>query len=581
MPANRPLQILTILLLITSTMIFAQNEKTTIIPAKDAKWWKEAVVYQIYPRSFKDSDGDGVGDLKGIISQLDYVKSLGIDAVWLNPIYASPNDDNGYDISNYREIMSDFGTMEDFDLLMKEMHKRGIRLIMDLVVNHSSDEHEWFKQSRSSRDNPYRDYYHWWPAEKGKPPYRWSFFDVNSDAWKYDAQTDSYYLHYFSQKQPDLNWENPQVRNEVYDIMRFWLDKGIDGFRMDAFQFASKDTTWPELPKGYEKDIIKYYGVGPHLHEYLQEMNREVFSKYNIMTVAEGAGSSPADALKFVDPDRKELNIAYHFESVDIGKHLSDFGLVKYKDIFSSYDDEFKDKGWLAIFLANHDQPRMVSKFGTDTPEFREISSKMLSTFIMTMRGTPFYYNGDELGMTNIRFDSINEYQDLATRNKYISLKNKGGDLQAFLEGEKQTSRDNSRTPFQWNSTQNAGFTTGTPWLKVNPNYKTINADYEEKDSNSVLNYFRKLVQLRKQNPILVYGAYTLLDRENPNVYAYTRELNGKKLLVLLNFTDKTANYNLNFELGKHTIVLDNYNDYKKAENNLLRPYEAMIINFE
>lgn len=562
-------------------MTFAQNEKTTIIPTKDAKWWKEAVVYQIYPRSFKDSDGDGVGDLKGIISKLDYVQSLGIDAVWLNPIYASPNDDNGYDISNYREIMSDFGTMEDFDLLLKEMHKRGIKLVMDLVVNHSSDEHEWFKQSRSSRDNPYRNYYHWWPAEKGKPPYRWSFFDVNSDAWKYDAQTDSYYLHYFSQKQPDLNWENPKVRNEVYDIMRFWLDKGIDGFRMDAFQFASKDTTWPELPKGYEKDIIKYYGVGPHLHEYLQEMNREVFSKYDIMTVAEGAGSSPADALKFVDPDRKELNIAYHFESVDIGKHLSDFGLVKYKDIFSSYDDEFTDKGWLAIFLANHDQPRMVSKFGNDTPEFREISSKMLSTFIMTMRGTPFYYNGDELGMTNIRFDSINEYQDLATRNKYISIKNKGGDLQAFLEDQKQTSRDNSRTPFQWDSTQNAGFTKGTPWLKVNPNHKTINADAEEKDPNSVLNYFRKLVQIRKDEPTLIYGKYTLLDKENPNVFAYMRDLNGKKLLVLLNFTDKTAAYHLNFKLGKHMIVLDNYNDRNKAKNNLLRPYEAMIIDLK
>ncbi|WP_235890130.1 glycoside hydrolase family 13 protein [Flavobacterium gawalongense] len=569
------------MMLFVAESTIAQNKKTTIIKNADAKWWKQAVVYQIYPRSFKDSDGDGVGDLKGIISKLDYVKSLGIDAVWLNPIYTSPNDDNGYDISDYREIMKDFGTMEDFDLLLKEMHKRDIKLIMDLVVNHSSDEHEWFKQSRSSRDNKYRDYYHWWPAEKGKPPYRWSFFDVNSEAWKYDAQTNSYYLHYFSQKQPDLNWENPKVRYEVYDIMRFWLDKGIDGFRMDAFQFASKDTTWPELPKGYEKNIIKYYGVGPHLHDYLQEMNREVFSKYDIMTVAEGAGSSPEDALLFVDPDRKELNMAYHFESVDIGKHLNDFGLVKYKDIFSRYDQTFKDKGWLSIFLGNHDQPRMVSKFGNDTPEFRAISSKMLSTFIMTMRGTPYYYYGDELGMINIRFDSIEDYTDVDTRNKYIGLKNRGGDLQAFLEGQKQTSRENGRTPFQWDTAQNAGFTTGTPWLKVNPNYETINAEVQEKDPNSVLNYFRKLVQLRKKEPTLVYGKYTLLDNENPNVYAYTRELDGKKLLILLNFTDKNSTYNIGISTAKSKIILDNYTGIKKLENNILRPYEAIIIELK
>ncbi len=559
----------------------AQNKFVKTSQKNDAKWWKEAVVYQVYPRSFKDSDGDGVGDLKGIISKLDYIKSLGIDAVWLNPIYTSPNDDNGYDISDYRQIMTDFGTMEDFDLLLKGMHERGIKLIMDLVVNHSSDEHEWFKQSRSSRDNKYRDYYHWWPAEKGKPPYRWSFFDVNSDAWKYDAQTDAYYLHYFSQKQPDLNWENPKLRQEIYEMMRFWLDKGIDGFRMDAFQFASKDTTWPELPKGYEKNIIKYYGVGPHLHDYLQEMNREVFSKYDIMTVAEGAGSTPEDAMLFVDPDRKELNMAYHFESVDIGKHINDFGLVKYKDIFSRYDETFKDKGWLSIFLANHDQPRMVSKFGNDTPEFREISSKMLSTFVMTMRGTPYYYYGDELAMTNIRFDSIEDYHDVDTRNKYIGLKNKGGDLKAFLEGQKQTSRENGRTPFQWDTTKNAGFTTGKPWLKVNPNYTIINAEAQEKDPNSTLNYFRTLVQLRKKEPAFVYGKYTLLDRENPNVFAYIRELEGKKILVLLNFSEKKSAFNIGVSTSKSKIILDNYTGTKNLKKNILRPFEAVIIELK
>ena len=577
---NKNLKIaISIALLFSFNMSNSQITTAESKKAIDKKWWKEAVVYQIYPRSFKDSDGDGIGDLKGIISKLDYIKSLGVTAVWLNPIYASPNDDNGYDISNYREIMKDFGTMQDFEELLKGMHQRGIKLIMDLVVNHSSDEHEWFKQARSSRESKYRDYYHWWPAEKGKPTYRWSFFDVNSEAWKYDATTDSYYLHYFSQKQPDLNWENPKLRNEVYDIMRFWLDKGIDGFRMDAFQFVSKDTTWPELPKGYEKQIEKYYGKGPHLHDYLQEMNREVLSKYpNAMTVAEGAGTSPAAAMEFVDPDRKELNIAYHFESVSVGDRLSDLGLVKFKNIFSRYDETFKDKGWLAIFLANHDQPRMVNKFGTDNPKYKTLCSKLLSTFILTMRGTSFYYNGDELGMTNAKFSSIEDYQDVDTRNKYFGLKQKGGDLAAFLEGQKQTSRENCRTPFQWNTTENAGFTTGKPWLKINHNYTTINAEVQEKVKNSELNYFRKLTQLRKTIPTLVYGTYTSLDKDNPNVFAFSRELNGKKIVVLLNFSDKTAVFNLGFSAIKSKIILGNYNDVTKLKTNELRPYEAIIM---
>jgi oligo-1,6-glucosidase len=570
------------------TFLLSSNmSKSQVIVEKnpleiDKQWWKEAVIYQIYPRSFKDSDGDGVGDLKGILSKLDYLKSLGIDAVWLNPIYESPNDDNGYDISNYREIMKDFGTMQDFDLLLKGMHDRGIKLVMDLVVNHSSDENEWFKQARSSRDNKYRNYYHWWPAEKGTPPYRWSFFDVNSNAWKYDAPTNSYYLHYFSQKQPDLNWENPILRQEIYDMMKYWLDKGIDGFRLDAFQFASKDVSFPELPKeivGHPLEIIKYYGNGPHLHDYLQEMNREVLSKYpNAMTVAEGAGDSPKAAMKFVDPDRKELNIAYHFESVDIGTHVNDFGLVKYKDIFSRYDQEFKDKGWLSIFMANHDQPRMVSKFGNDTPKYRALSSKMLTTFVMTMRGTSFYYNGDELGMSNIRFDNIEDYNDVDTRNKYLGLKEKGGDLAGFIEGQKQTSRENGRTPIQWNAELNAGFTTGKPWLKVNPNFVTVNVEAQEKDLDSPLNYFRKITKLRKQEPTLVYGKYTLLDKENPNVFAYTRELNGRKLLVLLNFSSENAKFNSGIDMKKSKIISSNYLDLNPLKESVLHPFEALII---
>src|SRR3954452_342600 len=373
-------------------------------------WWKEAVIYQIYPRSFKDSNGDGIGDVQGIISKLDYIKSLGVDAVWLNPIFSSPNDDNGYDISDYRNIMSDFGTMQDFDELLHGMHERGLKLILDLVANHSSDEHEWFKQSRSSRSNPYRDYYHWWPAEKGKPAARYSFFDVEGNAWKYDEKTNAYYLHYFSVKQPDLNWENPAVRKEIYDIMRFWLDKGVDGFRMDVIPFISKDTTFPELPEKYNGDFIRYYAEGPHLHEYLQEMYREVLCKYNMMSVAEGVGIKTSTAMDFVDPDRDELNMLYHFDAIDIGylpnvyKTIdpNGYNLVEFKEIYSRWNDLFCDKGWGTIYLGNHDRPRMVTRWGNDSEEFRELSTKMLNTFLLTMRATPYCYNGDELGITNI-----------------------------------------------------------------------------------------------------------------------------------------------------------------------------------
>ncbi|HXB91318.1 MAG TPA: alpha-glucosidase [Puia sp.] len=540
------------------------------------KWWKEAVVYQVYPRSFKDSDGDGIGDLKGIISRLDYIKSLGVDVVWLNPIYSSPNDDNGYDISDYRNIMKDFGTMQDFDNLLKGLHDRKIRLVMDLVVNHSSDEHPWFVQSRSSRDNPYRNYYHWWNAERGKPTYRWSFFDINSDAWKYDSVTNAYYLHYFSRKQPDLNWENPKVRQEVDDIMKFWLDKGIDGFRMDAFQFVAKDTTWPAFPEGYQSQVGKYYGMGPHLHDYIQEMNRNVFSKYDIMTVAEGAGSSFGDAHALVDPDRHELDMAYHFEGVDLGNDpVARYSLLDFKRVYTRWDSAFADKGWLAIFLANHDQPRMVTKFGNDSAAFREVSSKMLTTFILSMRGTPYYYNGDELGMDNVRFDKIGDYRDIGTVNAYKALKNKGGDTTAFLEKATFTSRDNGRTPFQWDSTSEAGFTTGKPWIKVNPDYKKINQAAEEKDPHSVLNYFRRMVALRKSNPVLVYGKYDLLDKDNPDVYAYTRELDGEKILVLLNFRSKPGVANTGIDFRQAQVLQGNYPD--PGHDGTLRPYEAVI----
>ncbi len=547
------------------------------------KWWKEAVVYQIYPRSFKDTNGDGVGDLRGIIEKLDYIKSLGIDVVWLNPIFASPNDDMGYDVSDYQAIMKEFGTMEDFDELLKGMHERKIKVVLDLVANHSSDEHRWFQESRKSRDNPYRDYYHWWPAEKGKPAARRSFFDVEGDAWQYDAPSNSYYLHIFSDKQPDLNWENPKVRQEMYSMIKFWFDKGVDGFRMDVIPFISKDTSFPEMPAEMNGDWGKFYRSGPRLHEYIQEMNREVLSKYDIMTVGE-IGATPEEAHLFVDEDRNELNMLYHFEGVDFGyvpggKKMIDpkgWSLVKFKEIYSKWSDNFEQKGWGTIYLGNHDQPRMVTRWGNDAPEFRELSSKMLSTFLMTMRATPYYYFGDELAMNNIKFERIEDYKDIESINWYKGIEKEGGDLKSFMESQKIAARDNGRTPFQWDNTTNGGFTTGTPWLKVNPNHETVNVTAQEKDQNSPLNYFRKLTSLRKAEPVLVYGKYTLIDKENENVYAYTRELNGKKLLILLNFKAVESSVNSGFDLAKSKVLLGNYPT--PSLDGKLKPYEAVVL---
>lgn len=560
------------------------------------KWWKEAVVYQIYPRSFKDDNGDGIGDLRGIISKLDYIKSLGVDIIWLNPIYASPNADNGYDISNYDSIMKEFGTMKDFDEMLSEMHKRGIRLVMDLVVNHCSDEHEWFKQARSSRTNPYRDYFHWWPAEKGKPPFRPGSFEVDGSGWRYDSLTNSYYLHYFSYKQPDLNWENPKVRHEIYAMMNRWFQKGVDGFRMDVIPFIAKDTTFPvitqkDLDEKYDGRWDVYQASGPGLHRYLQEMNREVLRKYNIMTLAEGAGMTKGTAMDFVDPARHELNMAYNFDGVSLGyipgyfkKMDPNWSLVAFKQIYSGWDSVFAHKGWGTIYLGNHDQPRMVTRWGNDAPQYREASSKMLTSFLLTMRATPYYYNGDELGMTNIKFDRIEDYRDIETIAAYNKLKNEGGDLQQFIEDQKTGgARDNGRTPFQWTDGANAGFTTGTPWIKVNDNKNVINEVVEDKDPNSPLNYFRKMVKLRKALPELVYGAYQLLDENNPQVYAYTRILGEKKVLVVMNFSTKEATFQLPPAVGKPgAVLINNLPKYHFSGNVFdLSPYQAMIVRLK
>ena len=546
---------------------------------KQPGWWKEAIVYQLYPRSFQDSNGDGIGDLKGIMQRLDYLQELGVGTVWLNPIYASPNDDNGYDISDYQQIMPDFGTMADFDALLKGMHAHGIKLVMDVVVNHSSDEHEWFKQARSSRTSPYRDYYYWWPAEKGTPPARYSTFDVKKNAWQYDKPTNSYYLHYFSKKQPDLNWTNPKVRQEVYKMMRFWADKGIDGFRMDAFQFVAKDPSFPSMPGLNEHNYTNAYNHGPHLHDYLKEMNQQVFSHYNLLTVAEGAGRNPQEAMLFVDPARKELDMTYHFDAVRVGKPDGSYQLSELKNVFGSWEKEFATKGWQAIYLGSHDQPRIVSRFGDDRPEFRATSAKLLNTFLLSMHGTPYCYYGDELGMTNIKFTRSSSYRDVAARNGFQQVKEQRGDTVAFLKSLAHFSRDNGRTPFQWTAGKEAGFTTGTPWLQVNPNYLTINEAAESREAQSVLAHFKQAVAMRRQHKVLVYGAYQLLDAANPHIWAYTRTQGADKALVVLNFSATKQSWALPAGL---TIAgapwLNNYPSVPSGPALALEPWQAVVL---
>lgn len=555
----------------------------------ERKWWKEAVVYQIYPRSFQDSNNDGIGDIPGVIKRLDYIKSLGIDVIWLNPCFESPNDDNGYDISDYRKIMPEFGTMEDFDELLQGVHDRGMKLVMDLVVNHSSDEHEWFKQSRSSRDNPYRDYYHWWPAEKGTPPRRWSYFDKDGTAWKYDKQTDAYYLHYFAEKQPDLNWENPKVREEIYDMMHFWFKKGIDGFRMDVITFISKHDGYPEFPEEYQgQNMIDMYAKGPRLHEFLHEMNQKVLSHYDIMTVAEGPGTHTDNVLDLVGEHRQELNMNYHFDHQAIGVGAramvnDDFqNLVKFKKVMSEWDEALSEQGWNTIYFGNHDFPRMVTRWASDLPEHRATASKMLTTYLLSMRGTPYYYMGDEIGMSNIKFDTIDDYNDIMTRNWHFLTAQEGGDTQALIDSHKITGRDNARTPIQWDDSQNAGFTQAKPWLKVNPNYTEVNVAEQENRPNSELNYFRKLIKLRKSELTLVYGSYTLLYPEHESLYAYTRQLDDKTLLVLLNFKANAITCDKPNDMVFKKLLIDNCDNFELNDAMIkLEPFQAVIIELE
>jgi oligo-1,6-glucosidase len=570
-----------------------QKESSTSSDTK-TKWWKEAVVYQLYPRSFQDSDGDGVGDLKGITQRLDYLKDLGINAIWLNPICASPNDDNGYDISDYSAIMKEMGTMADFDTMLAGMKKRNIKLIMDLVLNHSSDEHEWFKGAKSSRTNKYRNYYHWWPAEKGTPPKRYSLFDENADAWRFDSTTNSYYLHYFSRKQPDLNWENPVLRKEMYSMMKFWLDKGVSGFRLDAFPFMAKDTSWPTMPKDWSNEkFVIYYGADKKVHDYLKEMNDEVLSKYDAYTVGEGGVIPFKDVQDYVGADRNEINTLYHDElGNNWGRDSFGFGeykvgrnnLLNIKKAVTKWDEKFITNGWNTVFFTNHDQSRAVSRFGNDAPEYREASAKMLYTFLLTQRATPYLYNGDEIGMSNIRFKNVEQYNDLQTRNRYyLALKESPAAGAAYLQMQAELSRDNSRTPMQWDASSNAGFTTGKPWLPINENKATVNVAASEKDKNSILNYVLQMIKLRKDNKdVLIYGKYELLDAENPNVYAYKRTNSKETFLVLLNFSKgigKTA-IPKGYSLGEELI--NNLQALKLDGGNIvLQSYQACVVKLK
>lgn len=552
----------------------------------EKKWWKESVVYQIYPRSFKDSNGDGIGDINGITEKLDYLKELGIDVIWLSPVYQSPNDDNGYDISDYQAIMEEFGTMEDFDRMLAEAHKRGIRIVMDLVVNHTSDEHAWFVESKKSRENPYRDYYIWREGKDGKEPNNWGSA-FNGSAWVYDETTDMYYLHLFSKKQPDLNWDNPKVREEVFSMMNWWCEKGIDGFRMDVISMISKVEGLPDgkVQGGLYGDSSPYVQNGPHVHEYLQEMNKEVLSKYDLLTVGECAGVTIEEAKKYASNKGTELGMVFQFEHMDLDQgEFSKWSdkkvkLTALKENLTKWQNELEGKAWNSLFWCNHDQPRVVSRFGNDSKEYREVSAKMLATCLHLMQGTPYVYQGEELGMTNVPFASVDEFKDIESINAYheyveSELISKE-DMMRYLCYK---SRDNARTPMQWNDQKNAGFTTGTPWIKVNPNYVEINAEEEVKRADSVFSYYKKLIALRHQEEVIVYGHYELLLPESEELYVYTRELNEEKLLVICNFTDKEVSYAVPDEFVGKEILISNYEEQEMKQELSLKPYEAIVI---
>ena len=552
----------------------------------EKKWWKESVVYQIYPKSFKDSNGDGVGDIRGIIQKLDYLKELGVNVLWISPMLESPQDDNGYDISDYRRIYKEYGNMEDYEELLSEAHKRDIRILMDLVVNHTSDEHNWFVESRKSKDNPYRDYYIWKDPVNGKEPNNWGGA-FGGSAWEYDPQTQMYYLHLFSKKQPDLNWENEKVRQEVYDMMTFWCEKGIDGFRMDVISMISKDQTFPdgEMNNSLYGDFGPYCVHGPRVHEFLQEMNREVLSRYDIMTVGETSGVTIEEAQKYAGEAGKELNMVFQFEHVDNGS--GDYGkwttekydFKEFKRIMIKWQEELQGKAWNSLFLGNHDQPRSVSRFGNDNPAYRETSAKMLATCLHMLQGTPYVYQGEELGMTNVYFDKLEDYRDIESINFFTELTEAGLMTPEYMmKCLMLRSRDNARTPMQWDDSAQAGFTDGESWIKVNPNYKEINAAQQLEDPNSIFHYYQKLIRLRKEKDIIVYGEFEPIYRDDEQIFAYIRRQKQEKLLTVCNFSEKNAEMEIPEEFKGAECLITNLDRTVFEGRIVLKPYEAFVL---
>ncbi len=544
------------------------------------KWWKEAVAYQIYPRSFMDSNDDGIGDLKGIISKLDYLKDLGINVIWICPMYKSPNDDNGYDISDYQDIMDEFGNMDDFNNLLSEVHKRGMKLIIDLVINHTSDEHEWFIESKSSKDNPKRDWYIWRKGKEGKEPNNWESIFKGS-AWEYDQETKEYFLHLFSKRQPDLNWKNEDMRNEIYNMINWWLDKGIDGFRIDAISHINKEEGLIDMPNPnnleYVPSFKKHMNVDG-IHTYLKELKEKTFDKYDIMTVGEANGVTAKEANTWVGEDEGKFNMLFQFEHINLW-NSSEFNLVNLKKVWNNWQTNLEEKGWNALFIENHDVTRVVSAWGNED-EYRRQSAKALGLVYFMHRGTPFIYQGQELGMTNVKYDDINDYNDVRTKNEYREMIRQGKDKDEILKYINNTSRDNTRTPMQWNNDENAGFTKGTPWLKVNENYTYINVETELKEQDSVLNFYKDMIRLRKENEALIYGTYNLILEEDEKIFAYERVLGDEKLLVICNISNEDVKYEYDKNVLKYdhlllsNYIVDTHSDTTKLE---LKPWEARL----
>ncbi|KML27948.1 alpha-glucosidase [Rossellomorea marisflavi] len=549
----------------------------------ERSWRKEAVGYQIYPRSFQDSNGDGIGDIQGVIQRLDYIKDLGIDVIWICPVYESPNDDNGYDISDYQDIMKDFGTMEDFDQLLSEVHKRGMKLIMDLVLNHTSDEHPWFIESRSAVDSPKRDWYIWRDAKDGKEPNNWESI-FNGSAWEFDEESGQYYLHVFSTKQPDLNWENPDVREALYDTVNWWLDKGIDGFRIDAISHIKKRPGLPDMPNPEGKKYVSSFDMHMNqegIHTFLKEFKEQTYANYDVLTVGEANGVSADEAGLWVGEKEGKMDMIFQFEHLGLWDAESDaeLDIVELKKVLSRWQKGLEGDGWNALFIENHDKPRVVSTWGNDTDLWRESATAMGAMYFL-MQGTPFIYQGQEIGMTNVQFPSLEDYDDVAVKNLYRAKREEGLEHDAIMEIIWASSRDNSRTPMQWSAADQAGFSSVDPWMKVNPNYREINVSAQEKDPESILSFYKKMIALKKSEPVFTYGVYELLLEDHPQIYAYTRSVEDTRVVVLTNLSTEGAEADLgDIQVVSSRLLLANHEVEAHEESSMitLKPYEARV----